>query len=127
MSIWAQYAPYYLKQGNWEDQRQSLGNAVINVIESYAPGFKKLILARRILTPLDLERDFGLTEGHIYQGEMAFDQMFFMRPVAGWAGYRTPIDRLYLCGSGTHPGGGISGLPGYYAAKNILDNNTGAG
>jgi phytoene dehydrogenase-like protein len=120
MSVWVQYAPYHLREGNWDDEREALGDQVIDLIESYAPGFKQRILARQVLTPLDLERIFGLTEGHLYHGELALDQMFFMRPVAGWARYRTPVGGLYLCGSGTHPGGGISGLPGFYAAREVL-------
>ncbi len=120
MSVWMQYAPYHLRDSNWDVERDSLGDTVENLIEEYAPGFKNLILHRQVLTPLDLERNFGLTEGCIYHAEMGLDQIFFMRPVPGWAGYSTPIDNLYLCGSGTHPGGGITGLPGYYAAKRIL-------
>jgi len=120
MSIWVQYAPYRLKSGDWAGQREALGDLVVNVVEAYAPGFKNSILHRHVLTPLDLEQTFGVTEGHIYHAEIALDQIFFMRPVPGWARYRTPINNLFLCGSGTHPGGGISGLPGYYAAKEIL-------
>lgn len=127
MSIWMQYAPYHLRDGNWAEERDALADTIINVIENYAYGFKRLILARQVLTPLDLEINFGLTEGHIYHAELALDQMFFMRPVPGWARYKTPINGLYLCGSGTHPGGGISGLPGYYAAKEILANEAGRG
>ena len=121
MSVWMQAAPHELKNGNWNDQRNLLGDTVVNVIEDHAPGFKKLILHRQVLTPLDIEQTFALTEGHIYHAELALDQIFFMRPVPGWARYRTPIENLYLCGSGTHPGGGVTGLPGYYAAKTILD------
>jgi len=120
MSVWTQYAPYHLKGNNWDEQRDVLGDTVINLIEDYAPGFKNSILHYQLLTPMDLEQSFSLTEGHIYHAEVALDQMFFMRPVAGWARYRTPIQNLYLCGSGTHPGGGVSGLPGHYAAKEIL-------
>jgi phytoene dehydrogenase-like protein len=120
MSVWMQSAPYHLKEGNWNDQRQALGEGVTDILESYAPGFKNSILHRQVLTPMDLEQTFGVTGGHLDHAELALDQIFFMRPVPGWAGYSTPIDNLYLCGSGTHPGGGISGLPGYYAAKRIL-------
>jgi phytoene dehydrogenase-like protein len=123
MSVWMQAAPYNLKTGNWNDQRNLLGDTVAKTIENYAPGFRNLILHRQILTPVDIEQTFALTEGHIYHAELALDQIFFMRPVPGWTRYRTPIENLYLCGSGTHPGGGITGLPGYYAAKTIL--NTG--
>jgi phytoene dehydrogenase-like protein len=120
MSIWMQSAPYRLAKGGWPEEREALGKTVARVIEDYAPGFTNSILHRQILTPLDLEEVFGLTEGHIHHAEMALDQIFFMRPVAGWARYRTPIEDLYLCGSGTHPGGDISGLPGYYAAQEIM-------
>jgi phytoene dehydrogenase-like protein len=109
-----------LKGSQWSEHREALGDTVVNVIEEYAPGFKSSILHRQTLTPLDLEAMFGLTEGHIFHAEMGLDQIFFMRPVPGWARYRTPIENLYLCGSGTHPGGGITGLPGYYAAKEII-------
>jgi phytoene dehydrogenase-like protein len=120
MSVWMQYAPYHLKGSQWSEHREALGDTVVNVIEEYAPGFKSSILHRQVLTPLDLEAMFGLTEGHIFHAEMGLDQIFFMRPIPGWARYRTPIENLYLCGSGTHPGGGITGLPGYYAAKEII-------
>jgi len=120
MSVWMQSAPYDLRDSNWHDQRDALGDIVVNLLEDYAPGFKNLILHRQVLTPLDLEQIYGVTGGHPYHAEMALDQIFFMRPVPGWARYRTPIDNLYLCGSGTHPGGGITGLPGYYAAKEVL-------
>ena len=120
MSVWMQYAPYHLKNSTWNAQREALGDLVVNVVEAYAPGFKNSILHRHVLTPLDLEQTFGVTEGHIYHAEIALDQIFFMRPIPGWARYRTPIQNLYLCGSGTHPGGAISGLPGHYAAKEIL-------
>lgn len=120
MSVWMQYAPYHLRDSNWDAERDALGDTVVNIIEDYAPGFKNSILHRQVLTPLDLEQTFGLTEGCVYHAEMSLDQIFFMRPVPGWARYNTPIENLYLCGSGTHPGGGITGLPGYYAAKRIL-------
>lgn len=120
MSVWMQYAPYDLRQNNWNDAREALGDAVINLIEEYAPGFKNSILHRQVLTPLDLEQTFAVAGGHMYHAEMALDQILLMRPVAGWARYATPIKNLYLCGSGTHPGGGLTGLPGYYAAKEIL-------
>jgi phytoene dehydrogenase-like protein len=120
MSVWMQSAPHNLRGANWHDQREAMGDTVVNLIEEYAPGFKNSILHRQVLTPLDLEQTYGLTGGHPYHAEMALDQIFFMRPVPGWARYRTPIDHLYLCGSGTHPGGGITGLPGYYAAKEVL-------
>jgi phytoene dehydrogenase-like protein len=120
MSVWMQSAPYHLREGDWNSQRDLLGDTVINLIEDYAPGFTSSILHRQVLTPLDLEQTYGLTEGHIYQAELALDQIFFMRPLPGWARYGTPIENLYLCGSGTHPGGGVTGRPGYYAARRIL-------
>jgi phytoene dehydrogenase-like protein len=121
MSVWAHAAPYHLAGANWANQREAMGDRVTATIEDYAPGFKELILHRQILTPLDLEQTFALTEGHVYHAELALDQIFFMRPIPGWARYLTPVENLYLCGSGTHPGGAITGLPGYYAAKTILN------
>ena len=120
MSVWMQYAPYHLREGNWNEQREALGDVVVNLIDEYAPGFKNSILHRQVLTPLDLEEVYGVSEGHLYHAEMALDQILFMRPLPGWSRYHTPIKNLYLCGSGTHPGGGITGLPGYFAAKEIL-------
>ena len=121
MSCFVQYAPYHLKDGVWDDrQREAFGDAVINAIAEYAPNIKDIILHRQVLTPLDIERDFGLTEGNIFQGELTLEQLFFLRPVPGWAQYTTPIDRLYMCGSATHPGGGIMGAPGKNAAERIL-------
>lgn len=121
MSVWMQSAPYALRESNWREQRDSLGDLVLNVIEQHAPGFKNSVLHRQVLTPLDLEETYGLSGGHIYHAEIALDQLFLMRPVPGWSGYYTPIENLFLCGSGTHPGGGITGLPGFYAAKTILE------
>ena len=120
MSVWMQSAPYRLRESNWEEQREPLGDTVCDLIEEYASGFKSSILHRQVLTPLDLERNYGLTDGHLYHAEMALDQIFFMRPIPGWSRYATPIRNLFLCGSGTHPGGGITGLPGYFAAKRLL-------
>jgi len=122
MSVWMQSAPYDLREGNWHAEREVLGDAVVRTLEDYAPGFTNTILYRQVLTPLDLEDIYGLTQGHPYHAEMALDQIFFMRPVPGWSGYQTPVNNLYLCGSGAHPGGGITGLPGYYAARDILKN-----
>jgi phytoene dehydrogenase-like protein len=120
MSVYVQYAPYRLKTGDWDGRREEFADAVIDVLEQYAPNIKSLILARQIITPLDLERDFGLSGGHIHHGEQALDQFFTFRPLIGWAQYRTPIKGLYLCGAGTHPGGGITGGPGANAAHEIL-------
>ena len=124
MSIWMQSAPYDLRGSDWSQQRDTLGDTVVNLLEEYAPGFKNSVLHRQILTPLDLEQEYGLRGGHLYHAEMALDQIFFMRPVPGWSRYHTPIEDLFLCGSGTHPGGGVTGLPGYYAAKEILKNRS---
>ena len=120
MSVWMQYAPYALRGTDWHKQREALGDTVVKLVEDYAPGFKNLILHRQVLTPLDLEQHYGLSGGHLYHAEMSLDQIFFMRPVPGWSRYHTPIENLFLCGSGVHPGGGITGLPGCYAAKEIL-------
>jgi len=120
MSCFVQYAPYKLAKGTWDDQREAFGDAVVNTIAEHAPNIKKIITGGQILTPLDLEREFGLTQGNIFQGELSLEQLFFLRPVPGWAYYRTPIDNLYLCGSATHPGGGIMGAPGRIASQVIL-------
>ena len=107
-------------QGTWDDLREPFADRVIALIEEYAPNIRNLIEHRQVLTPLDLERRFGITGGNIFHGEMSLDQMFVMRPVAGWARYRTPIRGLYLCGSGAHPGGGVMGAPGYNCAREML-------
>ena len=120
MGIFLQYAPYTLRDAHWDEMREPFAYRVIDLIEEYAPGFRSLIIAEQTLTPLDLERRFGLTGGNIFHGEMSLDQMFVLRPVAGCARYRTPIHGLYLCGSGTHPGGGVMGAPGHNAAREIL-------
>jgi phytoene dehydrogenase-like protein len=120
MGIFLQYAPYTLRESNWDDLREPFAYRVFDMIEEYAPGFRSLIIDKQVLTPLDLERRFGLTGGNIFHGEMSLDQMFVMRPLAGIARYRAPIRGLYLCGSGTHPGGGVMGAPGYNAAREIL-------
>jgi phytoene dehydrogenase-like protein len=120
LSCFVQYAPYKLAQGTWDDQRGAFGDNVINTISEYAPNIKDIIVGRQILTPLDLEREFGLTQGNIFQGELSLEQLFFLRPVAGWAYYRTPVDNLYMCGSATHPGGGIMGANGRIASQVIL-------
>jgi phytoene dehydrogenase-like protein len=120
MSCFVQYAPYNLKEGNWDDQREAFGDTVINTIAEHAPNIKDIILHRQVLTPLDLEREFGLSEGNIFQGELTLEQLFFLRPAPGWAQYRSPIRNLYMCGSATHPGGGIMGASGRNAAMEIL-------
>ena len=120
MGIFLQYAPYTLREGTWDDLREPFADRVMDLIAEYAPNIREIVLERQVLTPLDLERRFGITGGNIFHGEMSLDQMFVMRPVAGWARYRTPIAGLYLCGSGAHPGGGVMGAPGYNAAREIL-------
>ena len=120
MSIFVQYAPYHLSNGTWPEKREAFGDTVIETLSEYAPNLKNIILHRQVVTPWDLEQEFGLTEGNIFQGELTLDQLFFLRPVAGWAKYRTPIKNLYLCGSCTHPGGGVMAASGRLAALEIL-------
>jgi phytoene dehydrogenase-like protein len=122
MSVFVQYAPYHLKEGPqaWPQHKEAFGDAVCNVIEELAPGFKSSIVHRHILTPWDLEQTYGLTEGNIFHGELSVEQLAFLRPAAGWARYRTPVDKLWMCGSGTHPGGGVMGTPGQLCAQTLL-------
>jgi phytoene dehydrogenase-like protein len=120
MSCFVQYAPYHLNNGTWDEQREAFGDAVIDAIAQHAPNIRDVILHRQVLTPLDIERTFGLTEGNIFQGELTLEQLFFLRPVPGWAQYETPVKGLFMCGSATHPGGGIMGAPGRNAAQRIL-------
>jgi phytoene dehydrogenase-like protein len=120
MSIYMQYAPFKLKNGDWESQRVALGDTVVKTLARYAPDLPGLILTHQIITPQDLEDVYGLTSGHIFQGELALDQFFTMRPLLDWAKYNTPIKNLYLCGSGTHPGAGLTGGSGANAAREIL-------
>jgi len=120
MTCFAQYVPYHLREGNWDEKRELLGDRVMRTIAEYAPNVPGSVIARQVLTPLDLERTYGLTEGNIFHGDLTLEQMFFMRPIAGWAQYRTPIHGLYLCGAGAHPGGGVTGAPGHNAAKQVL-------
>jgi phytoene dehydrogenase-like protein len=121
MNIFSQYGPYTLREGlTWEKEREAYADRCIDVLAEYAPNIKGAILHREVLTPVDLEREFHLTGGNIFHGRMTLDQMFSMRPVPGFADYRTPIRGLYMCGSGTHPGGGVMGLPGRNAARMML-------
>jgi len=120
MGIFLQYAPYTLRESNWDDEREPFTQRILDVIEEYCPNIRSIIVDRQTLTPLDLERRFGITGGNIFHGEMSLDQMFVMRPLAGWARYRTPVRGLYLCGSGAHPGGGVMGAPGHNAAREML-------
>src|SRR5580700_1143858 len=127
LSCFVQYAPYKLRPGlNWDDQKEAFGDTVVNTIAEYAPNIKDIILYKQVITPLDLEREWGLTEGNIFQGELSLEQLFFLRPVPGYAQFRTPIKNLYMCGSATHPGGGIMGGPGRLAALEILKDFKGA-
>jgi phytoene dehydrogenase-like protein len=120
MSCFVQYAPYNLTEENWESQREAFGDAVVNTLSEYIPNLKNLILHRQVLSPWDIEEKIGLTGGNIFQGELSLSQLFFLRPAPGYAQYRTPIRGYYQCGSGTHPGGGITGAPGRLAAMEIL-------
>jgi len=120
LTCFVQYVPYKLRDGTWDEKRELLGDRVVKKIAQYAPNVAGAILARQVLTPLDLERTYGLTEGNIFHGDLRLEQLFFMRPVAGWSQYRTPITGLYLCGAGTHPGGGVTGAPGHNAAHQVL-------
>jgi phytoene dehydrogenase-like protein len=120
MSICAQFAPYHLRGTDWATAGPAFADAVIETLSEYAPDIERLIVHRQIITPSELEATYGLTGGHIFHGELALDQLFATRPLLGWARYRTPIHHLYLCGSGTHPGYGLSGLSGFNAAREIL-------
>jgi phytoene dehydrogenase-like protein len=120
MSIAAQFAPYRLKNGDWNGKREALGDTVVETLSAYVPNLKRSIVGRQVLTPLDLEETYGLTGGHVFHGEATLDQVFTMRPLLDWAQYRTPIRGLYLCGSGTHPGGGVTGAPGANASREVI-------
>jgi phytoene dehydrogenase-like protein len=120
MTCFVQYVPFHLRSGTWDDKRELLEDRVVRTVGEYAPNVPGSIIARQTLTPLDLERTYGLTEGNIFHGDLSLEQLFFMRPVPGWSQYRTPIDGLYLCGAGAHPGGGVTGAPGHNAAHQAL-------
>jgi phytoene dehydrogenase-like protein len=120
VSCFVQYAPYHLAEGSWDEQREAFGDAVVDTLAERAPNIRGLILHRQVLTPLDIERTMGLTEGNIFQGELSLEQLFFNRPVPGWARFRTPVPNLWLSGSSAHPGGGIMGAPGRLAALAVL-------
>ena len=120
MTCFVQYVPYRLAEGTWDQRAGELGDKVIARIGEFAPNVPGAVVARQVITPLDLERTYGLTEGNIFHGDIRFDQLFHMRPVPGWARYATPVDGLYLCGAGAHPGGGVTGAPGYNAAHQVL-------
>jgi phytoene dehydrogenase-like protein len=120
LTTFVQYVPYRLRDSNWDEERESMGDKVVEIIGRYAPNVPDAVVARSVLTPLDLERRFAITEGNIFHGDINMSQLFHMRPVPGWTQYRAPIDGLYLCGAGTHPGGGVTGAPGYNAAQRVL-------
>lgn len=120
MSVYVQFAPYQLKEGDWATRREEFADTVIKTLSAYAPNLNELIIQRQVITPLDLERTYGLSGGHILHGEQSLDQFFTFRPLIGWAQYRTPIKGLYLCGAGTHPGGGVTGGPGANASREII-------
>jgi phytoene dehydrogenase-like protein len=120
MTCFVQYLPYRLAEGTWDGLRDELGDRVLARIGGFAPNVPAAVVARQVLTPLDLEREYGLTEGNIFHGDISPDQLFHMRPVPGWARYATPVAGLYLCGAGAHPGGGVTGAPGYNAARRVL-------
>jgi len=126
MSCFVQYAPYKLKEGTWDDIKEEFGDNVIDAVAEFAPNLRDIIVGRQVVTPLDLEREWGLTEGNIFQGELTLEQLFFLRPVPGYAQYKTPIKNLWMCGSATHPGGGIMGANGRLAALEILKHSKGS-
>jgi phytoene dehydrogenase-like protein len=122
LSAFVQYAPYNIREGadKWPEKRDAFGDAVIDTIEEYAPDIRDCIIEKQVISPWDIEKMTGLTEGNIFQGELSLEQLAFLRPVAEWSRYRTPIDKLWMCASGTHPGGGVMGAPGELAAKTML-------
>jgi phytoene dehydrogenase-like protein len=120
MSMFIQYAPYKLKEGNWDQEKEKFADRCFDILNEYAPNFKRSVLGRQVLSPLDLERTFNLTGGNIFQGSMPLNQLFLFRPVVGFANYRTPVRNLYLCGSAAHPGGGVMGIAGQNAAREML-------
>jgi phytoene dehydrogenase-like protein len=120
MSMFVQYAPYKLKEGTWDTAKEAFADRCIDVVNEYAPNFKKSILHRQVLSPVDLEKTFNLTGGNIFQGSMSLHQLFLFRPVPGHSNYRTPVKGLYLCGAAAHPGGGVMGISGMNAAAEML-------
>ena len=120
MTCFVQYVPYELRRGSWDDERDGLGKRVLEMIGRYAKNVPGAVQAMQVVTPLDLERTYGLTEGNIFHGDLNIQQLFFMRPVPGWSDATTPVRGLYLCGAGVHPGGGVTGAPGYIASHRVL-------
>ena len=123
LSIYAQYFPYHLAQGSWDDRREEAGDTIVETLARFAPNLRRAVENREVITPLDMEREWGLLHGCIYQTDMTPDQLFSLRPVPGWSGYRTPVRGLYLCGSSAHPGGGVTGAPGRNAAMVALEDS----
>ena len=124
MSNFIQYAPYHLRKGTWPERREEFGETVLDTIEEHVPKIRDIVVGKQVLSPWDLEQEFGLTGGNIFHGELTPNQLLFFRPVPGWAQYRTPIKGLYLCGSGAHPGGGVMGSPGRNAVIEVLKDLT---
>lgn len=120
MSVHVQYVPFARRAGSWHGQEDAIAGGVLRTLGEYAPGIADLVEHRQVITPLALEETYGLSGGHIHHGELALDQLFTMRPTLGWADYGTPLQGLYLCGSGTHPGNGLTGASGLNAAREIL-------
>jgi phytoene dehydrogenase-like protein len=126
MSCFVQYAPYHIKEGaeNWPKYREAFGDTVVDTLAEYIPGLRDKILFRQVLTPWDLEQSMGLTEGNIFQGELSLEQLLFQRPMADFSKYKTSVPKLWMCGSGTHPGGGIMGASGELCAKTMLNSRS---
>jgi phytoene dehydrogenase-like protein len=122
LSIYSQYSPYDLRRGQWDDRKEAIGDTIVETLARFAPNLPSAIEAREVITPLDMEREWGLLHGCIYQTDMTPDQLFSLRPLAGWSGYRTPVEGLYNCGSSAHPGGGVTGAPGRNAALVALQD-----
>jgi phytoene dehydrogenase-like protein len=120
LSAYVQFTPYRLKTGDWKAGAEEVVEAVLGALEEYAPGLRGLVAGRQVLTPKDLEATYGMTGGHPSHGEPSLDQLFVARPLLGWGRYRTPVGGLYLCGAGTHPGGGVTGGPGANTAREIV-------
>jgi phytoene dehydrogenase-like protein len=120
VNMFGGHAPYRLRNGDWTTEKPRFQQTVFSALERFAPGFSNDVIAAQVLVPEDIEKIVALPQGHIFHGELSLDQLFFKRPVAHYADYRTPIQGLYICGSSMHPGGGVSGIPGYNAAREVL-------
>jgi phytoene dehydrogenase-like protein len=123
LTCFVQYVPYKLREGDWNSRREAFGDRVVELIRQHAPNVPGNVIGRKVLTPLDLEETYGLTEGNIFHGDLNLGQLFFMRPLPKWSQYQTPIKGLYLCGAGAHPGGGVTGAPGRNAAMVVLKHS----